>query len=297
MRTGLFLFFTKRALQDIKSNRFLHMVTIITIALSILIVSAFGLFFTNVNDIIRSWEKGVRIMAYLNPDTEKIQLPELKNQILVLPGVSSVSFISRDNALKKLKKQMKRQASLFENLKENPLPDVFEIRMSPATQSWEKVEILAAQIEVLPQIEGVEYGQKWLGRMTGIFDLFKFAGTVMCFVFFMASVFIVANTIRLLFYSRHEEFEIMRLVGATDGFIKGPFYIEGMIQGIFGGGIGIAALFVIYVMITSNVEQGVSSGYFTLRFIPLEISAGIIFCSMLAGWLGCYLSLKKFLTY
>jgi len=297
MKTGAFLFFTKRAFKDIRSNRFLHMVTIITIALSILIVSAFGLFFTNVNDIISSWKKGVRIMAYLNRDIEKIQLPELKNQILALPGVSSVRFISRDKALKQMKQQMKRQASLFENLKENPLPDVYEIRMSASTRNWEKVEILAAQIEMLPQIEGVEYGQKWLGRVTGIFNLFKFAGIVMCFIFFIASVFIVANTIRLLFYSRHEEFEIMRLVGATDGFIKGPFYIEGMIQGVLGGLIGIVALFIIYVMITSNVEQGVSSGYFTLRFIPIKISAGIVFCSMFAGWLGCYLSLKKFLTY
>jgi len=173
MRTGALLFFTKRALKDIRSNRFLHMVTIITIALSILIVSAFGLFFTNVNDIISSWKKGVRIMAYLNRDIEKIQLPELKNQILALPGVSSVRFISRDKALKQMKQQMKRQASLFENLKENPLPDVYEIRMSASTRNWEKVEILAAQIEMLPQIEGVEYGQKWLGRVTGIFNLFK----------------------------------------------------------------------------------------------------------------------------
>lgn len=297
MRTGLFLFFIKRAFQDIRGNRFLHMVTIITIALSILIVSAFGLFFTNVNDIINSWKKGVRIIAYLNQDIVKIQLPELKKQILVFPGVSSVRFISREKALKQLKQQMKRQASLFENLKENPLPDVFEIRMSASNRNWEKVEILAAQIEMLPQIEGVEYGQKWLGRVVGIFNLFKFAGTVMCFVFFMASVFIVANTIRLLFYSRNEEFEIMRLVGATDGFIKGPFYIEGMIQGFLGGLIGIAALFVIYIMITSNVEPGVSSGYFTLRFIPLKISAGIVVCSMFSGWIGCYLSLKKFLTY
>jgi len=297
MRIGLLLFFTKRALQDIRSNQFLHMVTIITIALSILIVSAFGLFFTNVNDIINSWKKGVRIMAYLNRDIEKIQIPELKNQLLAFPEVSSVKFISRDNALNRLKKQMKRQASLFENLKENPLPDVFEIRMNASTRDWEKVEILAAQIELLPQIEGVEYGQKWLGRAIGIFNLFKFAGTIMCFVFFMASVFIVANTIRLLFYSRHKEFEIMRLVGATDGFIKGPFYIEGMIQGIFGGLLGIAALFILYVIITSNVEAGVYSGFFTLRFIPIKISAGIVFCSMIAGWLGCYLSLKKFLTY
>ncbi len=297
MKTELLIFFIKRAFQDMNSNRFLHIVTIITISLSILIVSAFGLFFTNINDIMVSWKKGVKIMAYLNKDVEKIQLPELKQKILSLYGVSAVRFIPKEDALEELKRQMKRQMALFENLKENPLPDVFEIQMIPSTQNWGKVEILAAQVEMFPQVAGVEYGQRWLGRVTGIFNLFKFAGTAMCLVFFMASVFIVANTIRLLFFSRREEFEIMRLVGATDGFIKAPFYIEGIFQGILGGVIGILILFVIYVFITSNVDPGISSGFFVMRFLPISISMGIVFCSMFAGWLGCYLSLKQFLKY
>jgi len=295
MKTELLIFFTRRAFQDMNSNRFLHIVTIITISLSILIVSAFGLFFTNINDIMVSWKKGVKIMAYLHKDVEKIQLPELKQKILSLYGVSEVRFISKEEALEELKRQMKRQMALFENLKENPLPDVFEIQMIPSTQNWGKIEILAAQVEMFPQVAGVEYGQRWLGRVTGIFNLFKFAGTAMCLVFFMASVFIVANTIRLLFFSRREEFEIMRLVGATDGFIKAPFYIEGILQGILGGVTGILILFVIYVIITSNVDQGISSGFFEMRFLPISISIGIVFCSMFAGWLGCYLSLKQFL--
>ncbi|MFH2066336.1 MAG: permease-like cell division protein FtsX [Pseudomonadota bacterium] len=297
MKTGLFLFFIKRAFQDMISNRFLHIVTIVTIALSILIVSAFGLFYTNINEIMMSWKKGVKIMAYLNKDVEKIQLPELKQKILSLYGVSSVLFIPKEEALEKLKQQMKRQVSLFENLKENPLPDVFEVRMIPSTQNWGKVEILAAQIELFPQVAGVEYGQRWLSRVSGIFNLFKFAGTAMCIVFFMASVFIVANTIRLLFFSRREEFEIMRLVGATDGFIKAPFYIEGMIQGAIGGLAGILILFIIYFVITSNVDPGISSGFFTMRFLPVSTSIGILCGSMFSGWLGCYLSLKQFLKY
>ena len=182
---------------------------------------------------------------------------------------------------------MKRQASLFENLRENPLPDVFEVRMIPSTQNWGKVEILAAQIELFPQVAGVEYGQRWLSRVSGIFNLFKFAGTAMSIVFFMASVFIVANTIRLLFFSRREEFEIMRLVGATDGFIKAPFYIEGMIQGVLGGLAGILILFIVFLAITSNVDAGMASGFFTMRFLPVSISVGILFCSMCSGWLGC----------
>lgn len=296
MKTGLLIFFVKRALQDIVANRFLHAVTIITITLSILIVSAFGLFFVNADDMMNAWKQGIRIMAYLKGGVPNKETLELKNKILAIDGVQDAAFISRDEALKQLKNQMKRQSSIFENLRENPLPDVFEIRMIPATQNWEKVEMLASQIEALPEVEGVEYGQHFLGRVTSIFNLFRFTGTAMCGVFFMASVFIVANTIRLLFYSRREELEIMRLVGATDSFIKAPFYIEGLIQGALGGILGIVVLYVSYVVITSNVDQGFASSSLNVRFLPFVFSAGIILFSMFAGWLGCYLSFKQFLN-
>ena len=111
----------------------------------------------------------------------------------------------------------------------------------------------------------------------------------------MATVFIVANTIRLVLYSRREEVEIMRLVGATDRFIKTPFYIEGLIQGALGGIIGLAALFAVFMFISLNVEQSFTSGFFHIRFLPLEVSCGIIMCSMFAGWSGCYLSINRFL--
>ncbi len=297
MNMAAIIFFFRRALDDIFSNKLLHAVTIITISLSILIVSAFGLFFININDIINSWKNGVRIMAYVAPDIRKIQIPEIEQKIIGLNGVASTRFISKENALKELKLQMKRQSAIFDDLKENPLPDVFEIRMTPQTQSWEKVEALASQVEKLPHINGVEYGRRWLSRVTGIFNLFKFTGTAMGCIFFMASVFIVANTIRLLFYSRHEEFEIMRLVGATDGFIMAPFYIEGMIQGLCGGLTGILSLFVIFIFITSNIDQGMTASLVNIRFIPMNFSLGILIGSIFAGWLGCYLSLKQFLRH
>lgn len=290
------IFFIKRAIQDISSNRSLHAITIITITLSILIVSAFCLFFVNASNIMESWKNGIRIMAYLKNDIEGIQIDELKSQLIGIYGVKEVSFISKDNALIQLKKQMKRQSSLLENLKQNPLPNAFEIRMITDSQSWEKVEILATKIESLSFIDDVEYGQRWLGRFTGIFNLFKFTGFAMCFVFFMATVFIVANTIRLLFYSRIEEFEIMRLVGASEKFIKVPFYLEGFIQGTIGGIAGIAVLFIIYIFISSSFEPEVSTYMFETRFLSFKSSFGIILCSAFAGWLGCFLSLKQLVT-
>jgi len=284
-----------RAVQDIKDNGSLSAVTIITIALSILIVSAFALFFTNANNVMNYWEKGVRIMAYLKPGISQKNFSDIKRKIQGIHGVRDVNFISKEEAFKRLKEQMKRQSSILMNLNENPLPDAFEICMIESSQTSEKVERIATKIESLPSIEEVEYGQKWLERFTNIFDLFRLAGYAMGGIFFMAAVFIVANTIRLVIYTRHEEIEIMRLVGASEKFIRGPFYIESIIQGTLGGIIGIAALFITFKLISSNVEHSFKYELFNIKFLSPEFYCGIILCSMFVGWLGCYISLKQFL--
>ncbi len=291
----MIILFFKRALEDFRNNRLLNLITLLTITLSILIVSAFILFFINTSDIMNFWKKGLRVMAYLKPDFPPEQRTALWGQIKDLAGVENVRFISKEMAMKQLKSQMKRQASLFENLDQNPLPDAFEIQLNVKSQSWETVEVLATQIEALDAIQEVEYGQRWLGRFTQIFNLFKLAGYIMCGIFFMASVFIVANTIRLVIYSRRDEIEIMRLVGAAEHFIKIPFYFQGLMQGAAGAGIGLAILFVTYWFMASNIEQGAFSGLFNVRFLSPLTSGLIILLSMLIGWFGSYISLKQYL--
>ena len=285
----------KRAIQDIRDHKFLNTVTIITIAISILIVSAFALFFVNANEIINSWKKGIKIMVYLKSDTPETNTSELIRKIQLMEGIRNVRFISKDEAFQELKKQMKRQSSLFENLKENPLPDAFEIQLNASFQNQQKVEMLATKLESLPRVDEVEYGQRWLGQFTNFFNLFRFTGYAMGSLFFIAALLIVANTIRLVLYSRRDEVEIMRLVGATDSFIKAPFYIQSLIQGAFGGIIGLAVLFVSFLLISSRMGQGISPDLFTIRFLSPGAFCGIILVSIFVGWIGCYLSLKQFL--
>jgi cell division transport system permease protein len=273
----------------------LNAITLLTISLSILIVSAFILFFINTSDIMNFWKKGLRIMVYVKPHILPSQMPALGRQIKSLKGVTEVRFISKEAALRQLKSQMKRQASLFENLAKNPLPDAFETQLDVNFQSWKKVEALATQIEALEAVQEVEYGQRWLGRITQIFNLFTLAGYIMCGIFFMAAVFIVANTIRLVIYSRRDEIEIMRLVGAAEHFIKVPFYFQGLMQGAVGAAIGLALLFVAYWLMASNIEQETFSGLFTIRFLSPLMAGLIILLSMLVGWFGSYISLKQYL--
>jgi cell division transport system permease protein len=167
--------------------------------------------------------------------------------------------------------------------------------VSPENKDWNQIEMLAIHIESSHLVEDVEYGQDWMKQFTGFLNLFKVTGVIMGGVFFMAAVFIIANTIRLLFYSKRDEMKIMRLVGATDPFITAPFYIQGLMLGGGGGIAGILILYLMYIMIIANVDLNFVSFYFTIQFLPFTTSLVIVILSMLTGWMGCYLSLKQLL--
>ena len=168
--------FYRRAFQDIVENRFVNTLTVITIALSVLIVSSFVLFFINTANLINPWNQGVRMMVYLKEQVPAERIKPLQRQISGMYGVDHVTFISREQGLERLKKSMKRQPSLLENLRENPLPDAFEIRMIPESQSESAMEVLANGLEALPEIAEVEYGQQWMGRISSIVGLFRLGG-------------------------------------------------------------------------------------------------------------------------
>ncbi len=284
-----------KALKDLSENRMLNAVAVITVALSFLIVSAFGLFFINADALINSWKKGIRIMAYLAPEADADRVATLRQALSSLYGVKEVAFIDKAEALEEFRRQLQGQQSLLENLKENPLPHAFEIRLTPGPRAGNDLAPLVAQIQALEGISDVEYGQQWMQRISSVLNLFRFAGMAMGGLFFMAAVFIVANTIRLILYTRREEVEIMRLVGATDRFIKTPFYIEGLIQGLAGALLGLGTLFVAYLVVTANIGQDQFGSDFEVRFFSLGVGCLIILSSMLIGWIGCHLSLKQFL--
>jgi cell division transport system permease protein len=287
--------FIKKAFQDILANSFLNSITIITIGLSVLIVSSFTLFFLNANSVLNSWKKGIRVLVYLKAEADEASIASVKHEIQNMQGIQNIRLISKEEALSQLKNQMKHQASLLENLEVNPLPDALEIRVPAASQEMHAIDALAKKIEAIPLVDEVEYGQHWIGRFTNILNLFKFAGYTMGSLFVIATLFIIANTILLVLYSRKEEVEIMRLVGATDRFIKMPFYIEGFMLGALGGIFGMMALFAAYQFILAKFQPTLSVGLFEIEFLSLKHFLYIIMGSMIIGWIGCYLSLKQFL--
>ena len=287
--------FVRNAMSDIRSNRFMNFITIITIALSILMVSLFLLFFENTGRAIEAWNQGGRAVVYLSDGFDPAQLPELKSQIQALGGVDEMRFLPKAQALAKLKVEMAGQTTFLESLERNPLPHALEIRMARHGELEQMAE-LAHGISALEWVDSVEYGQGWLGKFLRVFNLFKATGYVICSLFLLIALFITSNTVRLAFHSRQTEVEIMRLVGATEGFIKAPFYVEGLLQGFFGGLLGLMILLSAYTTLASGVGHALASYvYLDIRFLSVKAMALVIVTSTFLGWFGCYLSLKQIL--
>ena len=269
-------------------------VAVLTITLSVFIVATFLLFLINTNDLVNEWKKGIRVMAYLEPGTRPDQIQGIKTRIGNISGVGEVIFISKKEGLEYLKEKLKGQLALFEDLNGNPLPDAFDISLSSKTLKLDEIMSIIKKIKDIDPVESVEYGQAWLHRFTNLYNLFQFVTFGIAGLFFMASVFIIGNTIRLMLYSRRDEIEIMRLVGASESFIKKPFYIEGMVVGSSGGLLGLVGVYLGYLVVSSNMIQTDAAQIIRIHFFPWHTCLGIVCCSIFVGWLGCAISLKQY---
>jgi cell division transport system permease protein len=288
------IFHVHRALQDLKNNRFLNTVAVVTIALAMVIVGAFALVFYNAERLISDWKTGLKVVVFLKPGIEEPQRRGIEGRLGEM-AVVDIQYISKEQGLERLRGQLKRQASLLDQLKENPLPDAFEVRLRPDINDAAQMEAMAGRIEALAGVEEVAYGQPWMERFISVYRLFTLAGWSIGALFCLAAVFIVANTIRLVLYNRREEIEIMRLVGATDAFIKAPFYVEALIQGAVGGLAGSAVLLAVFSMISASVTTGLGRDAVELVFLPAPAIAALWVGSVGVGVLGCVISLKQFM--
>jgi cell division transport system permease protein len=287
--------YLRKALQDIAANRFLNAVTVMTIALAVVITGAFGLFFINAGDLLDSWRRGIRLMVYLESDLTEARRLEIKYRLEQMAEVGQTRFVGRAQAMARLRGQMGPQASLLDGLEENPLPDAFEVDLQPEAVDADRVAALAGQIADLAGVEEVSYGRQWLERFGGLLALVRLAVYGLGGLFFLAALFFVANTIRLILYNRQEELTIMRLVGASERFIRTPFYLEALIQGAAGGTAGLGILYGIYLAAQANLSASLVGFGFAWRFLPWYSGLAVVAASMFIGWLGCFVSLRQFI--
>jgi len=290
-------YFIEKAFQNFRNFSVLNLITIAIISLSLLVLSTFLLIFLNLQNYLGSWQKQFQITAYLADAITPEKLAAIEEEIGRIDGVRELSYISKEEALAFFKDTFPDHRQVLEGLKENPLPASFDIQLKDMHQGPDQVKAVARQLKTIPGIDAVEYGQYWIEGYAGFLNFLKSGGLVVGAVVLLATIFIIANTIRLTVYARKEEIEIMRLVGATGSFIRAPFFIEGILQGLLGALIALGILYLCYRLFIGWVAH---LSYVPLRsievsYLPPQYVGLILAGGMVTGFLGSLFSLGRHL--
>ena len=241
------------------------------------------------------WGQTLSMSVYLKDGIERDVREEIASIIRGLPGAEITDFISKQQAEADLIAALGEQAGLLDGITSNPLPASFEINFRDIKNDQVNPRRISVLLEQLEGVDEVQYSEQWLERFEGLLYILKVGGLIVAGLFSLAVLFIITNTIKLTIYSRRDEIEIMRLVGATDRFIKIPFYLQGMIQGGVGTLLGLVVLLIGYLFLTTHFEQTITNSLLVLRFFSLSVCATIIFGGILVGGLGSLVSLKQFM--
>jgi cell division transport system permease protein len=224
-------------------EKWINFLTILSISVSLLIISAFVTITLNVDTILQKWSKSFGLVVYLNEELTREAENTLKTIFAQDADIIDVKYISKDEALVDLKMLLGESAPILEDIGENPLPSSFELKLKSEMLKPAIVERKASELEKMSGIEDVQYGEKWLSSLNTVSRIMKISVTFLGIAIFIALIFITYNTIKIFFYRRKEEIETLKLLGATRTFIRMPFLIEGLFIGLLGGIIGSFALF------------------------------------------------------
>lgn len=278
--------------KNFRQNGLMSLASVSITSLSLIILGAFFLLIFNLNYVGGVLEGRVEIRAFLKDNLAPEQRAFLEDQIKHIETVKSVDFISREKALERLKNQFGGRGEIFNYISGNPLPDMIEVRTrEPGRLPW-----VAEQVARLPGVEKVSYGKEFVSRLFAFTRTVWILTSVAALLLSVAIIFIITNTIRLTVFARRREIEIMKLVGATDWFIRWPFLFEGMFLGLAGAVIATLVVDQSYLILLNKAQV-------SLPFVPLighdailtRISVFLMGTGALIGAIGSLISVKRFL--
>lgn len=284
-----------RGFQLIRQNLVINVMAVGTVALSFLIFSVFFLVFQNLNGFLRVWEEKIQVIAYLTDDVNEKEIEVIRGDLENLPQVEKVRFVSKAAAMNILKRHLGDHDRVLEGFTSEILPASLEIQLQRTYRNAEDVRRMVSRLENTKGISDVQYGQQWIDRFSVFLDIYRFSTLMLGLLLSVAIAFIVSNAIRLSIYSRREELEIMRLVGATPSVIKIPFYIEGGLQGLIGSAVSLVMLLLLYLFFLSELSQKLRFyGLFVdIHFLTPVTVFSIIIGGGLLGFLGSYFCLAR----
>lgn len=284
-----------RTFSNIKGNLLSHLVTALTIAFVTTIFGASVLIYLNINRLSDNLSREFHIMAYLDRAMPEQDLAGLKTTVASLQEVARVQYVNSHDAFRRLAGQFQGENSLLSGLGQDFLPAGLEIELKEGRNNPAAFDQLALKLKHMKGVTDVRYGKDWVEKLEQIQGLTRLLVLTIGGLLLVSVIFIVSSTIKLTMYLRREELEIMRLMGATNFFIRGPFIIEGSLQGLAGSGMAVLALYTLFNFTLGQIRLPSFIRLFEPVFLPPSYSAGIIIGSIALCILGSFLSSRRFL--
>jgi cell division transport system permease protein len=290
---GRISFFLREAFGSLRRNYFMTIAALVTVFLSMSVLGVVMVFAYNIDAVLRDVEQKVEISVFLKDSTTAEEIEATQREIVGWAEVKESMFVSKDDALKRLREDLKDHPEVLESLTGNPLPASFEVSL----KNPEAVEAVAARFQGRPFVEEVRYGKEIAERIFRVTSVIR--NVLLVFIVLLAgvSVLLISNTIRLSIYARRREVEIMKLVGATNWFIRWPFVIEGLTVGLVGAVAAVAVVLVGTEFVIGRIRENLM--FLTVPFdavAPLQLAAVLLGVGAVIGALGSGLGLRRFLN-
>ena len=262
-------------------------IAVIIMGLSLLILVVFLMVTLNLASLIDKTSDEMRLFVYLEDGLEQEAKQEIQLKLLRLRGIEEVSFISKDEALAEFREVLGEESDLLAELVENPLPDAFRAKPKRGYITSEFLASIAAKTEKWEGVEEVQYGKKWFERGERLAKGIYIIDLALGLIIFLSVIFVIYNTVRLTVLHRRTTIDVMKLVGATNAFIRIPFILEGALQGVAASLLAIALLTAIYTFSAKYLPG--------LVFMRYDALAGfVVFCAILGAG-GSFSAMRRFL--
>jgi len=263
----------REALLAFRRAPLLSALSVTTIAFSLFVVGLFGLVAVNLKHALSTIEERVEIVAYTLRGTPTETIAQASADIAAFPEVSAVNFVSQDEALRRARAELVEFRDAYRDLNTNPLPASLEIRLKPGSRDAETVALVADRLKGFTFVDDVRFGRDWIAKLDRLRNLLGLVGLLVGGAFAVVAVVIIGTTIRMAVLQRAREISIMRLVGATDWFIRGPFLLEGAMKGLLGGLLAIAMCAAAFSVV--RTDDGLFAGL--VFFQTPQLLLGLLF--------------------
>jgi cell division transport system permease protein len=284
-------YYFRETFASVWRNGWLSLASVGTVTVSLFILGCSLLLVLNTSKLANALESMLEINVFLENDLEKEQVKQMNEKIRFLPGVAEVEFVSKEQALEKMRQSI--GADKLEGLDDNPLPDAFRVK----TYDPQQVPQVAGEIAKLAGVNEVLYGQGLIERLLTITRGIRLAGWVTMVILGIAAIFLISTTIRVSVFSRRNEISIMKFLGATNWFVRFPFLFEGMLLGLAGAFLAVVIIYYGYLYMIREIGT-------LMPFVPMVNQVNEIFpvfaylmgLGLVIGAAGSAFSVRRFLN-